>query len=279
MLIAIDAITIGPGHRPGNKQAIKEITASIELIGLKTPISVMPARSAGKYLLVAGRHRLEACRRLGWGEIEANLVTDGFDADLWEVAENLHRRELTAMQRNVAVGKWVRLAAKKLKRNQRDIRTNVGPKSKGRPVGAGSIRAAAQVLNIPRTTAARAVYIAENLTKSAQQEAEKLGLDNNQRALERAAGVPGAEEQVRALHRTVAEQQGRKEAKARIAENLAAVGKPKTAQAAFDAWYWSLEIDMRMEVSIWLLGLDTEAYVAELRKTDELLRGDQQALH
>ena len=46
-----------------------------------------------------------------------------------------------------------------------------------------------------------------------------------------------------------------------------------------DRWYWRLEIDMRAEVRSWLLGLDNEAFVVELEKTDELMRAGQAALH
>ena len=276
MLIAIDAVVIGSGRRKTTKQNVTNLAKSISLIGLQTPISVLPADKDGKYPLVAGRNRLEACGKLGHTEIEAKVIKDKVAAELWEIAENLHRAELTAMQRSMGVGRWIKLTAKQIAKDKLRQVDAVSVGGRGKESG---VRAAARELGISEPTARRSVKIATELKPAAQREAERLGLDDNQRALERAAGVPGAKEQIRSLHRTVAEQQQRKETKARIAENLAGSGRPKTAQEAFDEWYWSLEIDMRMEVSIWLLGLDTEAYVEELKQADELLRGDRRALN
>jgi ParB-like chromosome segregation protein Spo0J len=52
-------------------------------------------------ILIAGRHRLEAVRMLGWDEIPV-IVSDGteIEAKMWEIAENLHRADLTVMERS-----------------------------------------------------------------------------------------------------------------------------------------------------------------------------------
>ena len=45
--------------------------------------------------MVAGRHRLEAGRKLGWQEIRCVFVhLDDIDRQLWEIDENLMRAEL-----------------------------------------------------------------------------------------------------------------------------------------------------------------------------------------
>ena len=45
-------------------------------------------------MLVAGRHRLEGARRLGWGTIACSVVEmDERQARMWEIAENLHRAD------------------------------------------------------------------------------------------------------------------------------------------------------------------------------------------
>ena len=272
MLIAIDAVVIGSGRRKATKQNVANLAKSISLIGLQTPISVLPADKDGKYPLVAGRNRLEACGKLGHAEIEAKVIKDKVAAELWEIAENLHRAELTAMQRSLSVGRWIKLTAKKVAKDQS---VQVGPIGH-RPKG--GVSAAARELGITETTAKRSVKIATGLTKKAQREAEKLGLDDNQRALERAAGVPGAAEQVRALHRTVAEQQQRQEMKAQIKQNHETAASPKTGKDIFDRWFHLLDIDQQALVRIWLLG-HAEDYFAERDKTDELLRADRRALN
>src|SRR5262245_40887993 len=51
--------------------------------------------------LIVGNHRLEACRLLGWKEIEANIVDlEALDRELAEIAENLMRNELTVLERS-----------------------------------------------------------------------------------------------------------------------------------------------------------------------------------
>lgn len=75
--------------------------------------------------------------------------------------ENLHRTDLTAMQRNLAVGRWVKLKARKIKQNQDDNSAQVGPKLGRRESG---VNAASRELGVPRATAQRAVNIANGLT-------------------------------------------------------------------------------------------------------------------
>lgn len=93
MQVAIEQITI-----PDRKRAlgdVAELAASIQQVGLLNPITVTEG-----YRLVAGRHRLEACRNLGWHTIEANVVSlSALDAELAEIDENLIRNELTVLER------------------------------------------------------------------------------------------------------------------------------------------------------------------------------------
>jgi sulfiredoxin len=49
-----------------------ELAASMRKLGLIIPVVVRP-RKAGGYWLVAGWHRLEAAKRLGWETIEADV--------------------------------------------------------------------------------------------------------------------------------------------------------------------------------------------------------------
>src|SRR5690349_7292916 len=95
--IAIDDITIGD-RRAVNAAAVKRLADSIDQIGLRHPITV---REKGeKYLLVAGRHRLEAFRKLGREFVPASIVKRTNDeARLWEISENLHRADLTKLER------------------------------------------------------------------------------------------------------------------------------------------------------------------------------------
>jgi hypothetical protein len=294
MLIPIDSIIVASGHRRINPAKVKELVVSIETIGLKTPITVRRAPD-GSFILVAGRHRLEAYRKLGLSEIWA--VTDAGDdqlaADLWEAAENLHRAELTAVQRTKSEAEWVKLVAKKIKRDQGGKVRQVAAVSAGGRGNIGGVRAAARQLGIDERSARRSINIADNLTDAARREAERIGLDNNQRALEAACKVGGGDEQIRALHRFAERKQqqaaARKEAKERkVQREAGAAAAPATAlpagprltpEQAFDRWFWSLDIVLRTEVVIWFLGLDMEKFVEDLKRAEETMRRDRESLH
>ena len=61
-------------------------------------------------ILVAGARRLEACKQLGWTEIDTNVVElYDIDLELAEIDENLIREELTALDRaeQLERRKWI----------------------------------------------------------------------------------------------------------------------------------------------------------------------------
>jgi len=94
--IPIDRIEVGT-HRRALKD-LKALASSIEDVGLLNPITV---RVDGKgYRLIAGYHRLEACKAIGWLEIDATIVDlNDLEAELAEIDENLCRHDLTVQDR------------------------------------------------------------------------------------------------------------------------------------------------------------------------------------
>jgi ParB family chromosome partitioning protein len=76
--------------RPVNEQLVSELARSIQNIGILQPIAVRERR--GKYQVVFGNHRVEACLRLGLKSIAAFVVnfTDS-ETFLARVTENLLR--------------------------------------------------------------------------------------------------------------------------------------------------------------------------------------------
>ena len=288
IFIPLEASAIGSGRRKTAKEDVASLAASIGMIGLRNPITLLPPDASGKYPLVAGRHRLEACRTLGHTEIEATIIEDKIAAEMWEISENLHRAELTALQRSIQIGRWVKLTADKIKRDQKVTENlrQVGAdkprahRATGRPRGPkeSGTRAAARELGITETAAQRSVTI-DGLTAAAQKEAERLGLDNNQRELERAARLPGAENQKRSLENAAKERDRRKEEAARIQANLDRSAAPKSMREVFARILGSLDIDIRTELLIWLRGPEFEAYCEETEKLAEAIAADQRALH
>ena len=81
-MLSINEIQIGKRLRGLREAAVTELMESINRLGLRTPITVSsrPAKREGggmdtvAFDLVAGQHRLEACKRLGWEEIETSIV-------------------------------------------------------------------------------------------------------------------------------------------------------------------------------------------------------------
>ena len=93
----VEAITVDPARR--TVREVEALAESISTLGLLNPITVT-LDGSDRYRLVAGRHRLEACRSLGWTEIQAVVVRlDDLHAELAMIDENLVRRELTVMER------------------------------------------------------------------------------------------------------------------------------------------------------------------------------------
>jgi ParB family chromosome partitioning protein len=95
-MIPIDSIVVA-NPRVRNPKIHKEVTDSIERVGLKRPITVR--REAGRnddlpqYALICGQGRMESCRMLGQTEIAAVIMdTDEETAHIMSIVENVARR-------------------------------------------------------------------------------------------------------------------------------------------------------------------------------------------
>lgn len=76
---------------------LSELMASIKQHGLEQPIKVTTSKSGNRYSLIYGQRRLEACRKLGWIKISAEVVAEVEDQDLLirNITENLQRKPNT----------------------------------------------------------------------------------------------------------------------------------------------------------------------------------------
>jgi ParB family chromosome partitioning protein len=99
-LIPIVSISTGRRRRALREDSIADLIRSIFQIGIQQPITVAQvADDETAFELIAGLHRLEACRRLKLTEIPAIVATlRGDERLLWELDENLCRGELTALE-------------------------------------------------------------------------------------------------------------------------------------------------------------------------------------
>ena len=94
MLIKITDIMVNPDHKEASPEAVEKLMDSMGEVGLLCAITVDT-----EHHLIAGFHRLEAAKRLGWTEIECVEVTlTGIHAKLAEIDENLVRRNIPSLE-------------------------------------------------------------------------------------------------------------------------------------------------------------------------------------
>ena len=102
MKINVNDIQITQRKRRLDIAKVAELASSILELGLINPITV--SQGNGTYKLVAGLHRLEACKVIQWTEIPATLFEgDALDAELAEIDENLRRADLTILEQGEAL--------------------------------------------------------------------------------------------------------------------------------------------------------------------------------
>ena len=95
----VDMVQVGERLRSLDPEKVAKLAKSMKVIGLQQPISVW-SDSMDTLGLVAGLHRLEAARKLGWEDIDCIFVDlDDLDRQLWEIDENLCRADLTDLER------------------------------------------------------------------------------------------------------------------------------------------------------------------------------------
>lgn len=98
-LVPLADIDTGDRLRPVSEAGVQSIMASIEEVGvMKDPVHLR-RKKGGQLVLIAGGHRMEAARRLGWSEIEAKVWVDVTDdwSRMMEIDDNLAGAELTPL--------------------------------------------------------------------------------------------------------------------------------------------------------------------------------------
>jgi len=94
MKVPIGEIQIKEGRRSLDAVHVRELADSIRELGLLNPVTIDKEN-----VLIAGLHRLEAARALGWAEVECTVSSlDGLQAELAEIDENFVRSGLDAVE-------------------------------------------------------------------------------------------------------------------------------------------------------------------------------------
>jgi len=188
MKIKISDIRINPGRRSTDQQNVEELAKSIKAVGLMNPITIDQ-----NHTLIAGLHRMEAAKLLGWTEIECTVSdAEGIQAELAEIDENIVRARLSRYElgeqllrrkeiyetlhpetrhgmRNGQTSKDVKLASLETKSFNQDT---------------------SEKLNMSKRSVARLVQIANNTTPEAKQIIQKAGAKVTQDAALKISRLP-----------------------------------------------------------------------------------------
>jgi ParB-like chromosome segregation protein Spo0J len=187
---------------------VRLLEDSIEILGLRTPITVMRRKGSGNtggpvtFDLLTGHARLNAMRNRGASWVDV-FVFDGdeTDAKLWAIAENVDRRVLSVIEEAERTAEFDRLLDAKLDKVVQDAPPGgVQPADKG-------LRKAAKRLRISREQMRRRRLVS-GLSAEAKTEAKRLGLEGNQSALLDAAKEKTPEDQVAKLRERAAARKG-----------------------------------------------------------------------
>lgn len=105
--VGLGGIAILPGRLRALRPAVvDELVQSMRERGQLQAVALRPDDARG-YYLIAGRHRIEAAKKLKWQSIRATIFEDvaADTAELAEIDENLVRAELTPAERALHVGR------------------------------------------------------------------------------------------------------------------------------------------------------------------------------
>lgn len=200
MDVRIDEIIIPPGRRAVSDTSVKTLKESIEQVGLLQAILLTPDLH-----LVAGAHRIAACRLLGHETIRAETVDLGdLDRELAEIDENLIRNELTALERGEhlarrkAIYEALHPDALQFSSEKQAARRSTEPAEN---VSAGFTQDAAAKTGVTDRAVRYAVQIGEDIAPEARDAIRETPTADNQADLLRLAKLP--EDQQVAVAKTV----------------------------------------------------------------------------
>ena len=100
--------------RPVSEAGVESLMASIAEVGVMKDAIHVRQKKDGSLVLIAGGHRLETAKRLGWDEIEAKVWADVTDdwALLMEIDDNLAGAEMNALDTAVFLAERKRVYEK-----------------------------------------------------------------------------------------------------------------------------------------------------------------------
>lgn len=215
--IRLDRIIVADRLRPCDQAAVANIAVSMQENGQITPLVVRPVRMDGDEMwfgLVAGGHRYDAAKLLGWTDVDCSIrdLTDD-QARLVEIDENLVRRDLTAYERSLFIDArlttWAALHPDRVTRTEdgevRPKRGRPGNSTKfvellgDTPPAMGFSAETAADLGISEMTVKNALAVARGLSKPAHALLATSKIGRNEGLLRQIAGVADKGEQLKVV--------------------------------------------------------------------------------
>jgi len=182
MNIKINDVVISSRKRKLNEDKVKELAESMNLLGQLEPITITKDN-----VLIAGWHRLEAAKLLGWDEIKAELF-DGneIECELAEIDENLMRNDLTILEQG-----------EHLARRQELIGRNVGRYAKSNGSTVLPLKTTAEIakdIGLSETSAQRRMQAARNIVPEVKEAIRNTEIANSTTQLLQLARLSPAEQ-------------------------------------------------------------------------------------
>jgi ParB/RepB/Spo0J family partition protein len=197
-----------------NDGTVSNLVESFTAVGQIQPISVSrDTGQAGKWKLHGGAHRVLAAHKVGWTTIQALVFErEAEDLALIEIAENLHRKDLSIMERARLQNRWLEIV------RQRDVQV---AQPGGRQPNDKGYGKAARLCDGTREEMRRAEAIARIPGELISHILEHK-LHNNQRALLEIAKITGVEAQIEKVHELAASKRSPERQRRGKSENGAA---------------------------------------------------------
>ena len=168
--IPISDIIINPGRRGIRPEQVKKLADSIAVVGLLNPITLDQADT-----LIAGLHRLEAAKLLGWTEIEYTVSgVEGLEAELAEIDENVVRTDLSTVAgsdlllRRKEIYEQLHPETRQGKRNRQTVKNEETSLLTAKPFSQDT----AEKLGVSRRTVEKKIKIAKDLSPDARKVVE-----------------------------------------------------------------------------------------------------------
>lgn len=212
-IVAIDKIIVPPGRRP--VRDITDLAQSIDRVGQLNPLTVREDfNQPGFFLLIAGLHRLNACKFLGRTEISVRIVTLGdLECQLAEIDENVVREPLTELELAEQLAKRKEIYEKLHPETKAHIRGGVSKAKRAAAESAPPLSFAedtARKTGKGARTVQESVQIGQNLSEEAKEIIRDTPIAKKKTVLVETARLP-KEDQVEAAKELVAEAQAEPE--------------------------------------------------------------------